>query len=220
MHSRIGSRSGTSHLHHFNIFTNLDIETTLDSYFIMDFFDILKKHYGISEDGIAISRRYFYEELLPAGDFFVKAGEISNKLSIILKGLFRSWLIDDSGEEVTTAFHEPQTLLFCPESFYTHTPAKENIEALEYAELLSVPSDDIKDLYQKVPVWTRIIMDLSETSNNSLGQRNMPFQNLEAKERYKWFCKKHPHISEKAKPDQIASYLKIDPAHILPQPSK
>ncbi len=186
----------------------------------MQFFDILKKHYGISEDGIALSRRYFYEELLPAGDFFVKADEISNKLSIILKGFFRSWHIDDSREEVTTAFHEPQTLLFCPESFYTHTPAKENIEALEYAELLSVSSNNIKDLYQKVPVWTRIIMDLSETKNNSLGQRNMPLQNLEAKERYDWFCKKHPNISRKATPEQIASYLKIDPVHISTQPSK
>ena len=186
----------------------------------MQVFDILQKHYGISEEGIAISLKYFKTENLSEGDFFIKAGEVANKLAIVLEGLFRSWHTDDDGTEVTTAFHEPQTLLFCAESFNNHKPAEENIVALEDAKITCICSRDMQHLYKRVPSWKRVIMELSETKNRSLGERNFPDQSIEAKKRYDWFCKKHPNISKKAKPEHIASYLKINPAHILKQTSK
>ena len=178
----------------------------------MNFKDALITRYNLSETDWESTMVSFHVEPVKSKSYFLKEGQISRKLGFIKSGLFRSFIWDQNGNDITTHFFLPGTVLLSIESFNNQVPSKENIAALECSELLIVTYDDLHKLYQTVPAWQQICKDVAEMKNQVLNTRSIQFQTLTAKERYKKFCETYPEIMQKVTLRHIASYLGIDSA--------
>ena len=73
-----------------------------------------------------------------ANTLLLREGQVCGHLYFVNKGLMRFFITTSDGKD-TTKFFTPEHQLFpSQQSFSTQTPARENIEALEEAELLAV----------------------------------------------------------------------------------
>src|SRR5690606_10151486 len=79
-----------------------------------------------------------YEEIADAhckidveqGAILLGAGKVANEYFIVEKGLFRSFVYDYNGNEVTTEFYYAKALLIESFSLFHRSPSMENFHAL------------------------------------------------------------------------------------------
>lgn len=166
--------------------------------------------YKLTEAEWDESIKCFITDTIKARSYFVKEGKVSDRIGYIKSGLFRSFIFTDDGDEVTTHFFQPGTVVISMDSFNRQVPAKENIVALEDSELLVLTYKKVNELYQKVPVWQQITKDVDEFKFQDQLNRSISFQTLSATERYQLFCQNYPEIIKKVALRHIASYLGID----------
>lgn len=176
----------------------------------MIFKDTLIDKFKFTDAEVEFSKQLFAFEELGAKGYFLKEGEIAKKLGIVISGLFRTYYLSKDGDEVTTAFHEPYSLLLSINSFTNQVKSKENIIAIEKSEIMSITHSNWEILNKKVPKWEDVRKVSGDHIGMALQSRAREFQTLTAKERYLKFCKKHPMVIQKAALGQIASYLGID----------
>ena len=176
----------------------------------MDFKEVLQNRYKLSDKEWEETIKKFIPKQLMAKDFFLKQGSISDKIGILQSGLMRSFVYNDKGDEVTTHFFLPGTVVISIDSFNNQVAAQENIVAIEDSILLVISYEKMQELYQSITVWPQICIDVSEMKNQNLTARSVHFQTLSASERYELFCRDYPDILQKVALRHIASYLGID----------
>lgn len=176
----------------------------------MDIIERISTFYNLSDSDLEHSARAWELVSVPAKTFFLKQGEVSDKVGFLKSGLFRSFFYDDHANEITTHFFQPGSVVISMESFNNRVPAKENIIALEDAELMVATYERMMELYRLVPVWRQITKDVDEMKYNELMNRSIQLQTLPAAERYELFCKNYPDIIKRVALKHIASYLGID----------
>ena len=176
----------------------------------MSFREDLQSKYNLSDTEWEETIHKFRPLQIGAKSFFLKEGQIPNKIGILQSGLMRSFVYNDNGDEVTTHFFQPGTVVISIESFNSQVGANENIVALTDSTLLAISHEDMQQLYKTVPVWPQICMDVSEMKNQTLIARSVQFQTLSASKRYDLFCKDYPNVLQKVALHHIASYLGID----------
>ncbi|NOY97195.1 MAG: cyclic nucleotide-binding domain-containing protein [Chlorobi bacterium] len=79
----------------------------------------------------------FFIEILEPKKYFLKQGEIADKLGFVKSGLLRSYYYDDQAREVTLQFFQKGSVVISADSFNNRTPATENIVAYENTELIT-----------------------------------------------------------------------------------
>ena len=176
----------------------------------MDLKDRLKNIYNLTDQELALTIDQFVPEVLPAKRYFLKEGQISDRLAFIRSGLLRSFIYNDNADEITTHFFNAGKVLISMESFNGQKPSKEYIVAIEDSELLVATYDKMQQLIEKVPVWRQIIKDVDEFKFNEQMNRSIRFQTLSATERYEQLLQNNPEIVQKVALRHIASYLGID----------
>lgn len=176
----------------------------------MTFKDILIDKFKFTGSEIEITKELHDYEIINAKDFFVKEGKVATKLGIVQTGLFRTYFNDKNGDEITTAFHEPNNLLLSINSFNNQVKSKENIVAIETSKVMTITLANWNELNIKVPKWREVCKVTGDYAGMYLQKRAREFQTLSASDRYHKFCKEHPLVYQKATLGQIASYLGID----------
>lgn len=89
------------------------------------------KAISLDEESIALLQNIFKPKLLKKDMFFLQEGEKSNEIGVIVKGIFRSYYIDKTGNDITKYFYEEGGILF---SYVAHLCQNESmyyIQALE-----------------------------------------------------------------------------------------
>lgn len=168
--------------------------------------------YNLTQEDIDLTMSAYEPLRLKANDYFLKEGQVCNHIGFVVKGLLRSFFYDDNGSEITSGFFPEETLIISFDSFNNRVPAKENIKAIEDAELMVVRYEKQKELYDKIPAWNLICRDMADFYSREMINRANQFQTLSATERYRKFCEENPQILQRATLGQIASYLGIDNA--------
>ena len=176
----------------------------------MDFKGKIQELYKLSQPDLEKSMQCFIPELIKNKTYFLKQGETSNKVGLLKSGLMRSFVYDDNGDELTTHFFTPGTVVISLESFNNQVPSFENIDTLEDSELLVATYGRMQELFLSVPVWKQIAKDVDVVKYNDLRKRLIRFQTLTASERYQLFCQNYPELIKKVALRHIASYLGID----------
>lgn len=172
--------------------------------------EILISKFHFSESDIEQTKQMFDYERIEAKGFFLEEGKMATKLGIVISGLFRTYYINRDADEITTAFHEPNTLLLSIDSFNNQVRSKENIVAIEKSEIMSITLSDWEKLNRLVPKWREVCRITADYMGMRLQSRARDLQTLSARERYHKFCKNHPVVLQKATLGQIASFLGID----------
>lgn len=152
----------------------------------------------------------FKTETIQKGDFFSKAGRISDRIGFVNSGLLRSFYTIKE-KETTTYFQLPGMLATALISFLQMKPALENIQALETSELIIIDRKDLLDLYNENWKWQQVGRIFIEQYYVKMEERMISLQSQSAQERYETFLKDFPELIQSVPLYYIASFLGISP---------
>lgn len=142
-------------------------------------------------------------------EHIVKEGEYNYNVIKVIKGLLSHYVIDKNGYE--------RALLFVPEKMNSGSlqttinrkPSDENIIALESSLLLII---DIRELEKLAAKNSRILKLLNQGYKKIIAEAALRIKFLIAnspEERYLHFRETYPHLLQRVKQKDLASYLGI-----------
>jgi CRP-like cAMP-binding protein len=148
------------------------------------------------------------------GEYLVRAGEKSECMYIIIKGLTRSFFIDYEGKEFNKIFLAENDFASAYVELLNDIPARLSIEALEHTDVLSIKFHEVQRLYDQHLCWNIIGRKLAENFFILKEQREYEFLLMDAKQRYLNFLETYKHLKERISQYHIATYLGITPVSL------
>lgn len=136
-------------------------------------------------------------------------GKISNSYYLIESGLFRSFVIDFKGNEITTDFFSPNEILIEVPSLFLRTPSKENLQALTEASVWEMEFSDFQKLFSSIEGFTEWGRTWMSNQLFISKQRAVNMHVQSATERYLDLIKAQPKIIKQLPLKYIASYLGV-----------
>lgn len=143
--------------------------------------------------------------------FVVREGDICRHEHFVLKGCFKTYSVDEKGNE--------HIIMFAPEdwwtgdlySYLTGNPSKFNIEAMEDSEVAMISKQNHLLLYEKVPKFEKFFRILFQNALVAQFQRIDENLSLTAEEKYLQFRARYPQLEGRLPLKQIAGFLGITP---------
>ena len=145
-------------------------------------------------------------ETYKAGDFILKEGQVCNKACMVVKGLARSYYVNE-GKDITSRFMDEGFIITSWISYYTQTPGNEFIEAAEDTSLACIEYKVIQKIYSDFPEANIIGRKQTEYAFYLSEQRTQMLRKHTAEEKYKFFFDNHPSLLQRVPLKQIATYL-------------
>lgn len=165
---------------------------------------------GLTENDISVSLPFWRKRQIPKGNFYNKQNVVCKDLGIVVKGIFRVYYHDpETDEERNIFFFSEGQFIVSFRSFIYQYPCNYYIEALEDAEILYVPYQDLQNLYTHYKSWERFGRILAEYFFNQSQARAEDLQFLTHERRYLNLINEHPNIVQRIQSFHIASYLGI-----------
>ena len=171
----------------------------------------LSKYVALTGEDIRIINSLFTAKKYRRRQYIVQEGDVVRFETFIVKGLTRSYEVDDKGHEHIVQFGLEDWWVGDLYSFLTDTPTKYNIDCLEDTEVLQITKDDLETLYAAVPKLERHFRIVVQNAFIASTSRVASSLVKSAAERYEEFIGKYPHIGQRVADRQIASYLGITP---------
>lgn len=159
-------------------------------------------------------KKIFHPKILKKNSYFIKAGEIPDKVGFNISGLFRYSYIDKDGKEYTKHFCLENNLIISYSASLLQEESKFYIEALEDSEILTANYKEFLKILESHPCWDRIARKLIEKIYIIKEKREYQLLMEDAETRYKQFLKDYPGLVGRVKHYHIASYLGISPVSL------
>ncbi len=164
---------------------------------------------GVTNQDLEVILPTYKCYLIKKNEIIQKPGQSCNAYYIVAEGMFRSYVIDYEGNEVTTNFFLSHDLLIDETAFFMRTPTQEYIQAIddgviwkkEYA-IFQLQFNELES-YRN---WGRAHM---VEYLFKLKQRTLKMITSTAKERYLELIQHHNEIIMNAPQKYIASFLGI-----------
>ncbi len=171
----------------------------------------LGKYVTISDEEAAVIESLFTFKKFRKRQYILQEGEITRHETFILKGVTRTYEVDEKGQEHVVQFGLEDWWIGDLYSFLTEIPTGYNIDCLEDTEVLQITKANLEILYQQVPKMERHFRILVQNAFTASTRRVVDTLAKSASERYKVFINKYPQIEQRVSNHQIASYLGITP---------
>ena len=156
----------------------------------------------------------FREKQLRKGEYFSEAGDVAQQLSLLVKGIGRSYYQNPDGVEYNKHFFVPIQLMGAYGSLLSGKPSQTSIQALTDCQLLVADFHAIVSLYENHPKIERLFRLLAEHLYTVKEQKEIEMAMMQAEERYFLFLKESPELENLIPQYQIASYLNITPTQL------
>jgi CRP-like cAMP-binding protein len=156
----------------------------------------------------------FSKRRLKKGEYFVQEGQTCSEVAFIESGVFRSFYITPSGNEMTYCFRFPGDMAAAYSAFITGKGSVEYIQALSDSELLVIPKNQIDLLLTKSPAWIHFLKIIAEQQYLELEGRVFQLQRDSAQERYQNLLDNQPEYIRQISLQHLASYLGITQRHL------
>jgi len=169
---------------------------------------------ALGEEDLASLSTIVRPERLERGASFIREGEDSTRLALVVKGLFRSYYIDDEGRDYTKLFLPEGSILLSYYARLAGRPSAYFIEALEDSELLVA---DIAD-FERLTEASRGLLLLYKGFADSIlvekeGHR-LSLISEKGEKRYLRFRRERPGLEARLKARDLASYLGLTPVSL------
>lgn len=176
----------------------------------MTLLDFLKTLGNLSDEELNFAMPYFIPEEIQKGAFYLKEGQISNKISFVEKGLFKLFYQLNGEEKIMLFFSESQfmTDYF---GFLTNTTSIRPIQALEDSVIYSIEKKNLNTLFDYSKNWERIGRQLAESAYVTSVMRANRLLHDDYNTRVKSFIDESPSLIQRVPQYMIASYLNMTP---------
>jgi len=147
---------------------------------------------------------------IPKDGYFLRAGDIPDKLAFIASGLFRVYFVTDKGDERVHAFRAEGRLISAFSPFLTDKRSWYSIQALEDSDLLCTRTD-VGTWASQADCWKTLYAKYMEMLFVEKESRERELLSEDAETRYRTFRDQNPGIENRISQHHIASYLGITP---------
>lgn len=147
-------------------------------------------------------------------EYLIKEGEISAELIFVTKGIFRTYFTPLQGSVVTNGFTFENNFLAAYSSFITQKESGENIQAVVGSEALVISKDQVEQLADRYPGWTKFLKIYSEQQYLQMERHLKRVYQENAETRYVRLIENQPHYFQHLPLNHIASYLGITQRHL------
>ena len=171
----------------------------------------LGKYVTISGEDAAIIVSLFAFKKFRKRQYILQDGDITRYETFILKGVTRTYEVDEKGQEHVVQFGLEDWWVGDLYSFLTEIPTGYNIDCIEDTEVLQITKANLEILYQQVPKMERHFRILVQNAFIASTRRVVDILAKSASERYKEFTNMYPQIEQRVPNNQIACYLGITP---------
>jgi CRP-like cAMP-binding protein len=148
---------------------------------------------------------------LKPSEYLLREGDICRYETFVTKGCLKTYYQDHNGLEHIIDFSIEEWWADDLLSFFTQTPSKWNIKAIENTEVLQISKNNLEKLYQKVPKFERFFRILFQNAYIAQREQINLALSAPAEEQYILFLKKKPYAEKRFSQKDIASYLGITP---------
>lgn len=128
----------------------------------------------------------FKPTTIQKGDYFLKSGHLSTKLSFVQSGLMRIY-VSAPEKEITQWISSKGYFVVDLASFVFETPARWTIQALSDAELFTISREDYIHIEKWMPNWNRLEKLFLARCFTLLEDRIFSHLSMSAEERYEFF---------------------------------
>lgn len=175
----------------------------------IDFFQTTYNHPLLkTEDYKEIGKAHTKVEF-SQGTILLQDGKIAREFYIIEKGLFRSFLYDYNGNEITTEFYCPKEILIESFSLFQRIPSKETFQAISDGSAWKIEYHTFQELLHKIEGFREWGRTWATNQLFVLKQRSINILTVNATDRYLSLIKERPQIIRQSPLKYIASYLGI-----------
>jgi CRP-like cAMP-binding protein len=169
------------------------------------------KYVTLTQEEINVIDSLFSFRNFRKRQYLLQEGEINRHETFIVKGVTRTYEVDEKGQEHIVQFGLEDWWVGDLYSFLTETPSKYNIDCLEDTQVFQITKPNLETLYEKVPKMERhfriIIQNAFIASTNRVASSLVK----SAADRYLDFIAQYPQIERRVPNHQIAAYLGITP---------
>lgn len=181
-------------------------------------FRILIKHIRqkvtLSEQDVVLLKTFFVHKKLEKKQFLLREGEICNYFAFVSRGILKSFMTDEKGQDRISLFAFEGWWISDFNSFINREKALLNIDAIENSELLLISFENYERLTLKIPIMDRYFRILYQNSLVTKDRRLMISNKSTAEEKYLSLVQTNPEIAKKISHTLIASYLGLSPETI------
>ncbi len=176
--------------------------------------DFFRKNLKLTDDEL-VSRlldaaKY---EHLKKGRLLIEAGEVQTKLTFLLDGILRGFLVNEDGQETTDGFSCRYGEIVMGDS-RLDAPSRISIEAIEDSILLVIPMETFTGALPQYPeLWQLYTGHLTEALERHWEEK-MLLRACSATVRYQWFLEAYPGLINQISNKYIASFLGITPVSL------
>jgi len=141
--------------------------------------------------------------------YFLKAGEVPQRIGLNRSGLLRVYYVDPDGKEINKHFVTANSLAISYSAFLMRQELF--IQALEDTQMLTLDYEDYTTLLESHGCWQIAARKLAEMLFVLKEKRESELLLHNAQERYALFLNDYPDLVHKISQYHIASYLGITP---------
>lgn len=173
------------------------------------FFNYIANHISLTDDEKSILLTKIRYRKYLKGQYLIQQGDVCGYESFVIKGCLKTFYVDKDGNEHVIMFAIEDWWSADLSSFFTQTPADNNVVCLENTEVIQIPYEYLEELYVKIPKLERFFRILFQNSIIAFEKRLVRNLSMTARERYLYFKKQYPKIEQRVPQYAIASYIGV-----------
>ncbi|QTE38550.1 Crp/Fnr family transcriptional regulator [Mucilaginibacter gossypii] len=166
---------------------------------------------NVSEADLAFIESVSVIRRLKKHQFLLNSGDKWKLNAFVCEGLLRKFSIDEKGQEHTIYFAVENWWTGDRESLMNDTSSKYNIEALEDSVVLLIHEDNFQRIFEKIPHFRDLVNSILQKSLNAAHARIQATIMSTAEEKYLFFLKSSPLLTNRVPLHMQASYLGMTP---------
>ena len=180
----------------------------------MDIYELLIKKLGLKDPELINSINEMVEiKKFKKNELIIAEGEVQTHFYCLLSGVFRGFLFDKNGKEITDCFgfELGDAVMSC---HALGDKAKTNIEAITEVITAKISVEDLQMLLERFPEMFWLYNDLLLKALDEHWNIKEVRYRLSAAERYQWFLETYPELVKYVKGKHIASFLGMSPVSL------
>ena len=154
---------------------------------------------------------FFTVTTLKKKEFFNKQGNLCHHLAFVNSGCLRAFHTDDKGDEFTMYFAFLNWWVGDKTSFYSGTPSRFSVQALEDSEIFYADKTKWERALDEIPAFEKWYRVKTRKSYEATQQKIIDTQTETGEQKYLKLLKNAPDIIQRIPQHYIASYLGIKP---------
>jgi CRP-like cAMP-binding protein len=160
---------------------------------------------------LRLAHALFRPRSVPVRTVLQRPGEPPERVSFLVRGLTRMFVVTEGGADRTLGFRIEGSLVCAYAASLAGGPAMEFIETLERCELLTADRAAFHGLCARVPAWSAVLTAQTRQLLVTAQSRSRHLLADDAATRYRVFVTENPELARRLTLRQIASYVGVTP---------